>query len=117
MTQPENKWYAAKGLFRWYFKETGETGSVEERVVLILATSDEEAFDKAEEEAKGYCSLDDPTANFAIEPMEWLDLYLVNETPADRIEVYSRLMDTDLSADSFLRRYYPKSQIHKPPAP
>ncbi len=35
MTKSASEWFAVKGLFRWYFKDTGDTGKVEERVVLF----------------------------------------------------------------------------------
>ena len=63
-------WYSVKGLFRWYFKEGGETERVEERVVLFQAESFDQALDLAEAEGERYC-LEDPEANFRIEPIGW----------------------------------------------
>lgn len=110
-------WYAAKSLCRWYLKESGESRCVEERLVLFKASGFDEALKLAQAEVTEYCSHDAPTANFRIEPIDWLDVYLIDEHPDEHVEVYSRLMDTTLSGDAFLRRYYPKSQDHKPPSP
>ncbi|WP_066262527.1 DUF4288 domain-containing protein [Hydrogenophaga flava] len=104
----EREWYAVKGLFRWYFKSDGSTDSVEERVLLFLASSFDEALAMAESEAQVYCA-DDPKANFSIESMGWWDAYRVEEEPNSGVEVYSRLSKTNLSVDAFIRRYYPRS--------
>jgi hypothetical protein len=107
------KWFAVKGLFRWFRKETGETVNIEERIVLFRALDFGEAIRHAEGEAVRYC-VNDPAANFGIESMGWWDAYSLGEKAAgDGAEVYSRLMDTGLSGDAFLRRYYPKSQDAK----
>lgn len=102
------EWYSVKGLFRWYFKEGGQTDRVEERVVLFLASSFDHALDLAEEEARIYCT-PDPTANFVIQPIGWWNAYWIGNQPASGVEVYSRSCITELSAESFVRRYYPKS--------
>ena len=117
MTSSKNQWFAAKGLCRWYFKKSGETACIEERLVLVKAGNIDDALSKAESEICAYTSQDHSTANFQIEAVDWLDVYSIGETPVEGVEVYSRLIDTSLSADAYLRRYYPKSQIHKPPAP
>lgn len=100
-------WYSVKGLFRWYFKESGEPERIEERVVLFQAESLDQALDFAAAEAKRYCS-PDPKANFQIEPMGWWRAYWVGEDPATGVEVFSRSCKTTLSGDAFIRRYYPK---------
>ena len=109
MAQTEKEWYGVKGLFRWYFKESGETSSIEERVVLFRASSFDEALDMAELEAARYCE-EDPKANFRIEPLKWWNAYRVGEEVLTAgVEVYSRRSDTSLSGEAFVRRYYPES--------
>jgi hypothetical protein len=83
-------------------------------VVLFFACSFDDALLMAEKEVQDYCRIDDPFANFCTEPMEWFEAYLIDDQPVDRLEVFSRLMDTKLSESSFIRRYYPKSHKHKP---
>lgn len=111
-SENENTWYAVKGLFRWYFKETGDTSNFEERVVVFWASSFDEALDLAEKEAITYCT-EDPTANFRIESLNAYMAYLIDEPIVSGVEVFSRLMDSDLTSEKFLRRYYPKSHEHK----
>ena len=101
-------WYSVKGLFRWYFKDTGETANFEERVVLFRAGSLEEALALATDEARVYCT-EDKSANFKIESLGHFRAYLIDEKPTQGVEVFSRLMDSKLSAPSFLKRYYPIS--------
>jgi hypothetical protein len=103
----KREWYGVKGLFRWYFKSDGSTDSVEERVVLFRAMSFDEAISMAEDEAKTYCK-NDRRANFRIEALGWWDAYLVGEEPKSGVEVFSRLCNTELDGEAFVRRYYPK---------
>lgn len=102
------KWYAVKGLFRWYFIDDGVTERIEERIVIFKATDFEQALDFAEKEAKSYCT-PDPKANFRIEPTGWWHAYWVGSEPEHGAEVFSRSSKTSLSSSAFIRRYYPKS--------
>ena len=102
------EWYSVKGLFRWYFKEGGRTDQIEERIVLFMAESFDEALDMAETEARFYCQPDE-TANFCIEPVGWWRAYWIGETPGNGVEVFSRGAKTKLESKAFVRRYYPKS--------
>jgi hypothetical protein len=103
------EWFAVKGLFRWYFKDTGDTANVEERIVLFRAESFDKAIEFAEREAETYCA-DDPKANFRIEALDWWNAYLIGaERVGHGVEIFSRLRNTSLSGEAFIRRYYPKS--------
>ena len=107
---PDSKteWYAVKGLFKWYFKDTGATANVEERIVIFLAKSFDHALDLAEVEANDYCTGDE-TTNYRIEAMGWWNAYRIGEAHiTSGIEVYSRLMETQLSGEAFIKRYFPK---------
>jgi hypothetical protein len=104
-------WYSVKGLFRWYFKSNGETDLIEERIVIFRARNFDHALDLAKRESKQYCA-PDRKANFRIEAVGWWDarlLGVVGEAPAAGGEVYSRRCNTRLTAEAFVRRYYPKS--------
>lgn len=102
------EWYAVKGLFRWYLKDSGETVQIEDRVVLFLAKSFDDALDMAEAEAKCYCKADEQ-ANFLIEPAGWWYAYWIGDKPGNGVEVFSRRSKTDLDSKAFIKRYYPKS--------
>ena len=109
------EWYAVKALFRWYFKSNGKTVNVEERLVIFLAQSLDQALDLAEVEASAYCS-EDETANYRIEPMGWWSAYCIGDKAiVPGTELYSRLVSTNLPSDSYLRRYYPKSHVRRTP--
>ncbi len=101
-----SEWYSVKGLYRWYFKENGQTERIEERVVLFFASSFDHALDLAEAESKTYCT-PDPEANYLIEPVGWWSAYWVGNQPANGVEIYSRCCTTELSSQAFVRRYYP----------
>ncbi|MHA3079089.1 DUF4288 domain-containing protein [Acinetobacter sp. ANC 5502] len=106
-------WYTVKGLYRWYLKEDGSTFQVEERIVLFHAESFDHALDLAEAEALTYCEPDDQ-ANFAIESMGWWRAYSIwDEKLENGVEIFSRRSTTELSADAFIKRYYPKSHTRK----
>lgn len=100
-------WYSVKSLFRWYFKDSGETDRVEERVVLFRAESFEHALNLAETEAQTYC-IDDLSANFSVEPAGWWHAYWIGEEPLSGVEVFSRGCATKLSSRAFVSRYYPQ---------
>ncbi len=102
------EWYSVKGLFRWYMNDGGATERIEERVILFEANSFDDAIDLAEAEAKSYCC-PDRSANFRIEPVGWWHAYWIGETPASGIEVFARGAKTELAADAFVRRYYPRA--------
>lgn len=101
-------WYSVKSLFRWYFKASGDTERVEERVVLFRAESFDHALNLAELEAQTYCT-DDPGANFSIEPIGWWHAYWVGEEPLSGVEIFSRSCLTKLGSKAFVSRYYPQS--------
>ncbi|QBB71073.1 DUF4288 domain-containing protein [Pseudolysobacter antarcticus] len=102
------EWYSVKGLFRWYFKSNGKTDRIEERVLLFKASDFDDALNLAEREATKYCALD-RKANFSIEPVGWWHAYWIGDEPASGAEVFSRGCETNLEAQAFVRRYYPKS--------
>lgn len=104
-----SEWFAVKGVFRWYFKDTRATARVEERIVLFQAEDFDQAILYAEREALSYCA-EDCSVSFAIEAIGLWDAYLIGEKEfVSGMELYSRLMNTSLSGDAFVRRYFPKS--------
>jgi len=107
--------FFVKGLFRWYNVKSNETSAIEERIILCYAKDFDDAIAKSIEESSVYC-VQGKSADFAIEAIGWWDAFQPAESNlVDGVEIYSRLMDTSLSAASFLKRYYPKSQIHRAP--
>lgn len=96
-------WYTVSGLFRWYFKNTGETANFEDRHILIRATNFDEALDKAELEALEYC-VDSSRANFSIESLGKHYAYEISEDELENgIEVFSRRFESNLSGDEYIK--------------
>ncbi len=109
MDEAIREWYGVRGVFRWYFKDTGDTYSIEERVLLFQAANFDEALDLAEAEAVCYCE-DNAEANFRIEPLRRWRAYWIGEDQIKAgVEIFSCLRKTTLSGEAFVRRYYPKS--------
>jgi len=107
----EERWFAVKGLFRWYFKESGETSTYEERIVLIKAVDFDAALDKAEIEAKEYC-VEDPEANFLIESLNKYSAHdILEEKLAHGTEVFSNRVETDISPNDYIKKYHPNIGI------
>ncbi|PCJ96015.1 MAG: hypothetical protein COA45_11490 [Zetaproteobacteria bacterium] len=105
----EKEWFSVKGIFRWFMKETGGTSSFEERIVIFQAMSFDDAIKLAENEAKEYCK-EDATANFKIESLGlWNAFSLSDGAIQNKTEVYSNLVDSDLSTKQYIEKYYPES--------
>ena len=106
------KWFTVKGLFRWYFKNGGETSQFEERIILVQATSFDDALDKAEIEAIEYCE-DDPKANFRIESLCKFSAYELMDEIDSGIEVFSKRIDSSLDSTSYLKQFHSETLINK----
>ena len=103
------EWYAVKGLFRWYFKETGETERFEERVVSFYAPSFEDALIKAKKEADEYC-VDDPKSNVNIESLGLFNAYAIGDDELkEGVELFSETYKTTLNTSEYLEKYYPEN--------
>ena len=102
-------WYSVKGLFRWYYKESGETAQIEERIILIRATNIDMALDKAEEEAVAYCE-EDTKANYKIEPLNKYYAYdIVDRELESGTEIFSFRRETEVKSEVYLERFYPET--------
>lgn len=105
----EKEWYTVRGIFRWYFKESGETANFEDRILTFRADSFDDALDMAEKEAREYCE-EDPKANYKIESLGIWNAYSTQEkTIENGIEVFSQRFDSDLTSEEYIKKYYPKS--------
>jgi hypothetical protein len=96
-----SNWYAVKSLYRMDVSATPEAearlSSFEERVVLMRASSFEQALEKAQREARAYAE-DGAWTNARGETvttrhLEALDAFLLTEDElADGCEVYSKML-------------------------
>ena len=98
-------WYAVRSVF--LFGKKSKKNVVEERIVVIQAQDEEEAFTKAELEAEEYAKNDDGPS-FEIHPT--MELYIQDgEDLIDGYEVWSQLFETDMSLNNF---YYHRYTIY-----
>ena len=100
-------WYGAKCIFR-HEDLPAEAGAAvyEERVVLVHASSEEEALNKAEQEAKRY-------AIDGIEYLGFVDLYrLATAGVGDGSEIYSQMRTSTLAPSDYLNRFYDTGTEH-----
>lgn len=95
--------YSVKGVFRWFFKENGETAQFEERLIYVEANSFDHALDLAEKEAEEYC-LNDEKANFVIESLGRFRAYEIIDNIEPETEIYSERFESSLSVEEFLNR-------------
>lgn len=94
-------WYAVKTLYRTftdgYANEPDESyredlDMLEERVVLFRADSFDDAIEQAEREAREYARVEQTNAydqRICIDYIEACDAYMLGESPAESVEVFS----------------------------
>jgi len=94
-------WYAVKTLYRTFtdgFVENQdedyreELDMLEERIVLVRADSFDDAIEQAEREAREYARVEQTNAygqRICINYIEACDAYMLGESPAESVEVFS----------------------------
>jgi hypothetical protein len=101
------EWFAAKCLFQ-HLDLTRQEGlpCYEERVVLLRAPDLEGALRRAERDARRYAS--DPSIEF----LEFTTVYpLFDQTPGDRVVVFSAFRALPLDADGLIARHYEEGAL------
>ncbi|MEV4412033.1 hypothetical protein [Catellatospora sp. NPDC049609] len=99
MSHEPKAWYGARTFYRWV---TWENRPFEERVVLLRASSLDEAIELAERESAEYAREHD------FEVLDMVQAYRISDGDEEvgaGTEVFSVLHALDLSADAFLDRY------------
>ena len=100
MNDSQEPWFAARCIFCHLLAGTETT--FEERIVLLRAASEEDAFRLAEEDAGEYAA--------GLEGCVYtgfVDLFHLFETEVGhRTEVFSLMRSSDLSEQEYLNRYY-----------
>jgi len=109
MSKPENsavKWFGIRSVFLFGQKKDG-TNVFEERVVVFPASSEEEAFAKAGEEAKLYAAAND---------MEWHPWQIAFELEGGPLvegyEVWSELFESADDLETFVKTRYDNYEFH-----
>lgn len=91
----ERPWYGARSLF---FDKSNSI--YEERIILIRATSKDEALSKAKTEAEEYAN------NAEVEYVGFSDVFqLFDESLKDGVEVFSTLRRGSLKAEDYVKRF------------
>jgi hypothetical protein len=99
MRHEAKAWYSARTFYRWV---TWENRPFEERVVLLRASSLDEAIELAERESAEYAGDQD------FEVLNMVQAYRISDGDEEigaGTEVFSVLHALDLPADAFLDRY------------
>ena len=109
MNTPDNpavKWFGIRSVFYFGQKKDG-TNIFEERVVVFSASSEEEAFAKAGEEAKLYA---------AVNNREWHPWQIAFEQDGlpliDGYEVWSELYESSEDFQTFVKSRYDNYEFH-----
>lgn len=95
-------WYSARCVF--LIKAAGDqnrTNSYEERIILLRADTFDEAFAKAEEEAKEYIMDDSESQLLFVEVY-----HLFERKISDQSEIFSLIRDSSLSPEDYVRQHF-----------
>lgn len=96
------EWYGAKTVYSVNYKKRKNVMNLyEERVVLVKATSFDEALLEAEKEANYYADEND------MKYLEYVNVFkLYDETIKDKTEVFSLMRDSKLAPDKYIDKYF-----------
>ena len=98
-------WYSVRFVFVHTPADPRELTTYEERITVWLARSVEEAFKRAEIEAKAYVQTLDPQ-RWALHEVGLEQSYLHVGDLGDGSEVFSLMRDSELSADAYLNAFF-----------
>jgi hypothetical protein len=99
-------WFSVKQIFLHKPENKGIKPWYEERVILILATNEDDANQKARLDGEEYCLSNNETCRF----IEIIDTYELYEAEIeDKTEVFSSKTISSLSPDDFVSQFYPDS--------
>jgi hypothetical protein len=99
----EKEWYGAKTLYQVQSNTVESPNKLyEERVVILKASSLDDAIDEAEKEARQYAS-DGSGITF----LGYVNVFkLVSEKIKDKTEVFSLMRESRLRANKYIDRYF-----------
>lgn len=97
----KRNWYGARTLYDSYPDKQSETKIYEERIVVLQATSFDEAIQRAEKEAKTY-------ANEAqMKYLGFVNVYqIADESIENGSEVYSLMRESKLTPSKYIDTFY-----------
>jgi len=106
--QPEypEYFFSAKCVFRSEFVEDGQPVSVfEERIVFVKGREFDEAFDKAEEEARRYAA-NNQSEKRNTTFLACVGVFIVQDPMEDGVEVFSMLRESNMPSEDYLKAHY-----------
>jgi hypothetical protein len=109
MNKPDNpsvKWFGIRSVYLFGQKKDG-TNIFEERVVVFSATTEEEAFAKAEEEAEQYAGANDMARHPVQVAFEQEGSPLI-----EGYEVWSELYESSEDLQTFVKSRYENYEFH-----
>ncbi len=95
------RWYGARTMYDTYPSKQMATKIYEERIVVVLATSSDEAINKAEKEAESY-SID--TGSKYLGYVNVFELF--DDEIQDGTEVYSLMRESGLAPSVYLDTFF-----------
>ncbi len=96
----EDKWFGVRTIYRHTDRSSGELNLYEERVVLIRAADQDEAIEKAEDEAGRYAAEDCEYLGYA------MSFEIFEEAIEEGVEVFSLMRDHPLSPKEYIDRFF-----------
>ena len=95
------QWYGARTVYNAYPNRVSDTKIYEERIIVLLATSSDEAIKVAEEEANNYAK------DFGMLYLGYVNVFqLLEETIKNKSEVYSLLRESNLDSTQYLNSFF-----------
>jgi hypothetical protein len=98
--EPQSGWYAVRSVIRLNPTDDESERPYEERITLWQAESFEVAIERAEAEAVEYAR---ETGDYLI---EFGQAYALDDAPADGVEVFSLLRDSELDPSQYLATFF-----------
>jgi hypothetical protein len=95
----EQDWYGVRTLYIHKDLQRGQDHLYEERIVLVRASSSEEALARAEAEAQAY----------AVDEVEYLGFAMafhMFQPPSELVEVYSLMRESRMQPEAYVKRFF-----------
>ncbi|MBI1346623.1 DUF4288 domain-containing protein [bacterium] len=102
-------WYSARCVFLLQpISQDHSEHLYEERVVLLRAETFDEAFEKAEKEAKDYIAGDPKSRVLFVEVY-----HLFERKIGDKVEIFSLIRDSPLSPQDYVSQFFDTGKEHR----
>ncbi len=101
---PSKEWYGARTIYKLdrYSSESDSAYLYEERIVVIKATSFDDAIAQAEKEVTNYAA-----AGSGITYLGFVNVYkIVDDSITNNTEVYSLVRESRLGSNDYLDRFF-----------